>query len=409
MELFKTDSLWEAREKLSRNTKHVPMKTQEVPLDQALSRFCGEDVIASKPVPAFRRSTVDGYAVLAEDTYGAGESSPVFFRIAGKVRIEEQVLRPQNPGEAVQVQTGSMIPANATGVLMLEYAEEYAPGKLAGYRAVSVGENIVEAGEDVKAGTCVIPRGRRISAHQVGILAAMGRKSVKVFVPPAVTVISTGDELVDVGEELSGSQIWDINSYTLADSVRQQGMKVIRRLRILDDEQAILHAVREATVDSDIVLISGGSSKGDKDYTTGILEKVSHNVFTHGIAIKPGKPTVLAWDEERRTLLAGLPGHPMAAMMMLQLLILDWYYQRMGARTPLPWPAVMGENVSSNQGRETCLLVELVMGDEGYQAMPVYAKSGSISGLSRADGYILIKRSREGLKQGERVWVERFL
>lgn len=409
MELFKTDSLWEAREKLSRNTKHVPMKTQEVPLKQALSRFCGEYVIAPMPVPAFRRSTVDGYAVLAEDTYGAGEASPVFFQIAGKVRIEEQALRPQNSGEAFQVQTGSMIPSNATGVLMIEYAEEYAPGKLAGYRAVSVGENIVEAGEDVKAGACVIPRGRRISAHEVGILAAMGRKSVKVFAPLTVTVISTGDELVDVGDELSGSQIWDINSHTLAAEAQQQGMEVIRRLRILDEEQAILHAVQKAAVDSDIVLISGGSSKGDKDYTAGILEQVSHNVFTHGIAIKPGKPTILAWEEEHRTLLAGLPGHPMAAVLMFRLLILDWYYQRMGARRPLPWPAVMGENVSSNQGRETCLLVELIMGEEGFLAMPVYAKSGSISSLSRADGYILIKRSREGLKQGERVWVEGFL
>lgn len=177
----------------------------------------------------------------------------------------------------------------------------------------------------------------------------------------------------------------------------------------MDEEQAILHAVQKAAVDSDIVLISGGSSKGDKDYTAGILEQVSHNVFTHGIAIKPGKPTILAWEEEHRTLLAGLPGHPMAAVLMFRLLILDWYYQRMGARRPLPWPAVMGENVSSNQGRETCLLVELIMGEEGFLAMPVYAKSGSISSLSRADGYILIKRSREGLKQGERVWVEGFL
>lgn len=409
MELFKTDSLWEAREKLSRNTKHVPMKTQEVPLEQALSRFCGEDVIAPESVPAFCRSTVDGYAVLAEDTYGAGESSPVFFQVVGQVRIEEEALQPQKPGEAFKVQTGSMIPENATGVLMVEYAEEYAPGKLAGYRSVSVGENIARAGEDVKPGTCVIPKGRCMSAHEVGILAAIGRKSVKVFTPLTVTVISTGDELLDVGEELSGSRIWDINSYTLEAEARQQGMNVIRRLRIMDDEQAILQAVRKATADSDIVLISGGSSKGDRDYTTGVLEQVSHNVFTHGIAIKPGKPTVLAWEEEHRTLLVGLPGHPMAAVLMFRLLILDWYYQRMGARRPLPWPAVMGENVSSNQGRETCLLVELVAAEEGYQAMPVYAKSGSISCLSRADGYTLIKRSREGLKQGERVWVERFL
>lgn len=409
MELLHTDSLWEARKKLKCETAEFPLETLEVPVEAALSGICGEDIVAGEPVPAFCRSTVDGYAVLAEDTYGAGASSPVFWKVTGQVRIEERSSLVLHPGEAVQVQTGSMIPENATAVVMLEYTECYAPGKLAGYRTVSEGENIIKAGEDVKTGACVISRGTRITSHEIGILVSLGMERVKIYRPLTVTVISTGDELKGVGEELSGSEIRDINSYTLAAKAREHGMSVRRQIRIRDEKEMILRAVNEAILDSDIVLLSGGSSKGNKDYTRAVLEEATHNVFTHGIAIKPGKPTVLACDREHRTVVAGLPGHPLAAVLMFGLLVLDWQEERMGIKRPLPYPAVMKENVSSNQGRETCLLVQLIAGTQGYEAIPVYAKSGGISCLSRADGYTLIDRNREGLKVGESIWVERLI
>lgn len=409
MELLKTDSLQEAREKLRRETEGFKAETEMVSLEAASGRVCGEDIIAKLPVPAFCRSTVDGYAVMAEDTYGAGESSPIFLKVTGQVSIEKHTDAVLESGEAVRVQTGSMLPANATAVLMVEYTQNYAPGKLAGYRAVSEGENVIRAGEDVKQGACVISKGMRLGAHELGILATLGYAEVLVFKPLTVTVISTGDELKDVGEALSGSEIWDINSYVLAAKAVEHGMKVLRRLKITDDGAAIFREVQKASEDSDIVLLSGGSSKGNKDYTKQVLERMAGRVLTHGIAVKPGKPTILAYDREHKTVLAGLPGHPMAAVLMFQLIILDWYERRTGIKKPLPYPAVIKENVSSNQGRETCLLVKLSAGAKDYEAVPVYAKSGSISCLSEADGYTLIPRSREGLKAGERIWVERFI
>lgn len=409
MELLRTASLQEAREGLRRETENFSAETQSVSLEEAFGRICGEDIIAKMPVPAFCRSTVDGYAVMAEDTYGAGEASPIFLKVTGQVSIEAHTDTVLKSGEAVKVQTGSMLPENATAVLMFEYTQNYAPGKLAGYRAVSEGENVILAGEDIKQGDCVISEGTRLGAHELGILAALGYTEVLVFKPLTVTVISTGDELQNVGEPLSGAQIWDINSHVLAAKAREHGMKVLRRLKISDNEPAIFKAVQEAVKDSDIVLLSGGSSKGNKDYTKAVLERVAGRILTHGIAVKPGKPTILAYDRVNKTVLAGLPGHPLAAALMFQLIILDWYEAGTGIKRPLPYPAVLKENVSSNQGRETCLLVKLSAGEEGYEAVPVYAKSGNISCLSEADGYTLIPRCREGLKAGEKIWVERFI
>lgn len=411
MELLRTDTLEEAREKLEAQTKDFVLRTSRVEIEKALGRICAADVRSKENVPAFRRSTVDGYAVAASDTYGAGEAGPVFFKVRGHVRIEEKAEMCLGAQDAAQVQTGSMLPEGATAVVMSEYTENYAAGKIACCRAVSEGENVIRQGEDIREGECIIARGRRISAADIGMMASLGITELEVFEPLEVTVISTGDELADIREPLGAGKIRDINTYTLAAEAVECGMHVRKRIRVRDDREAIRSAVTEAAGESDIVLMSGGSSKGDKDYTRSTLEEVSHNVFTCGISIKPGKPTILAYDRERQTVLAGLPGHPMAAALMFRLLIADWNDRKAGRKKRLSCPAVMHENVSSNQGRTTCLPVKLEpfrdeAGNAGYEAVPVYAKSGSISALAKADGFIIIPRDREGLKKGEPVQAE---
>lgn len=406
MELLHTDTLGEAREKLRLQTADFKMKTRRINCEAALGYICAEDIAAGENIPPFRRSTVDGYAVIAADSYGAGDSNPIFFQVAGRVNIEERACVPMVFGEAVQVQTGSMIPEQATAVLMAEYTESYAADKIVAYRAVSEGENIIHIGEDMAKGMCLIHKGRRINARDIGMLAALGIGEVTVYEPLVLTIISTGDELADMNEPLSASKIRDINSYALAAAARENGWIVRKQLRIKDDEEAIFEAVSEAVPESDVILLSGGSSKGDKDYTKTVLERITQNIFTHGISIKPGKPTILSVDGEHRTIIAGLPGHPMAAMMMFRLIVMDWYMTKAGIAKPKSYFAVMQENVSSNQGRETCLPVKLICGEEDYIAVPVYAKSGSISSLGRADGYVMIPRNKEGLKKGERVRVE---
>ena len=406
IELLLTDTLTQAREKLKNETKNFELKVHRVACEEALGCICAKDVIAEENVPPFRRSTVDGYAIIAGDSYGAGDSNPAFYQVTGHVNIEEQALMTVDMGEAVQVQTGSMVPDGATAVLMVEYTEQYADGKIIGYKAVSEDENIIQVGEDMAAGDCLIQRGREINARDIGMMAALGICDIEVYMPPVVTIISTGDELVDIREPLTASKIRDINSYALTAEARRMGMTVRRRLRVRDDEKEIFQAVSQSVKDSDIILLSGGSSKGSKDYTKKVLEELTGNVFTHGIAIKPGKPTILAYDREYRTVIAVLPVHPVAAMMMFRLVIIHWYCEKSGLQMCPPYMAKISENVSSNQGRETCLPVKLVRDADGFMAKPIHAKSGSIASLGRADGYVRIPRNQEGLNKGAFVWVE---
>ena len=210
IELLHTDTLTQAREKLKNETKNFELKVHRVACEEALGCICAKDVIAEENVPPFRRSTVDGYAIIAGDSYGAGDSNPAFYQVTGHVNIEEQALMTVDMGEAVQVQTGSMVPDGATAVLMVEYTEQYADGKIIGYKAVSEDENIIQVGEDMAAGDCLIQRGREINARDIGMMAALGICDIEVYMPPVVTIISTGDELVDIREPLTASKIRDI-------------------------------------------------------------------------------------------------------------------------------------------------------------------------------------------------------
>lgn len=408
MKLLQTDTLSLAREKLADQTQDFQFQTMNVSIHEVLGKVCAKDIYAYENIPPFRRSTVDGYAIKAEDSFGASETMPAFFDVVGYVSIEKTANIKINTAEAIEVQTGSMIPSNANAVVMVEYCEEYTNGKIVVHKSVSVNENIIQVGEDIQESACLIKKGHRFIASDIGVLAALGMTYVEVYNPLTITIISTGDELVDIDEPLTDSKIRDINSYALAALASSIGFVVNKTMRIQDDYDCLLESVQEATTQSDLVILSGGSSKGEKDYTRDVLDEVTHNVFTHGISIKPGKPTILSYDKNHQTILSGMPGHPMAAFLMFRLIIVDWYYEKLGIEKVLPHYATMAENVASNQGRETCLLVSLqIQGDE-YVAYPIYAKSGSISSFLKADGYTLISRNKEGLQKGERVKVEVF-
>lgn len=406
MKLLNTDTLEEVRDKLRTETEEMKFRTCVMDMEESCGFICAEDVFSPEDMPPFDRSTVDGYALAAQESYGAGESSPVFLHVCGQIGIEEAAETSPGEGETVRVQTGSMIPEGADAVVMAEYTEEYAPGQIICCRPVSSGENVMRRGEDIRAGERIIRRGQKIGTAEAGMMAGLGIRKIRVYERPSVTVISTGDELAGEGEPLTAGKIRDINTYTLSAAAEESGMTVLHKIRTADDEAEIRRVVQTASEQSDIVLISGGSSKGNRDYTKKVLEDVTGNVFTHGIALKPGKPTILAYDRARRTVIAGLPGHPMAALLVFRLVIAHWYRMKTGAKEPFLIPAVMGSNVSSNQGRETCLPVRLIRTADGYEAAPVYAKSGSISALSEADAFVMIPRDREGIRKGERIWAE---
>lgn len=406
VELLTVDSLQKAREKLQNAAEKKKMQIEFMELNQALDRVLASDLVSPEPVPHFRRSTVDGYAVRAADTQGVTESIPVFLDIVEKIEIGTPAVRMIQAGQCAYVPTGGMIPEGADAVVMIEYTEAFDETSIAIYDSVSSGRNVVAIGEDIREQSLFLKKGTKIRPQEIGVLASAGVHTVPVYKPWNVTIISTGDELVPADKKPEPGQIRDINTYVLEALSRKYGFRVVGKSVLRDERRLLEEAVKAGMETSDLVMVSGGSSQGEKDYTSSTLDQLAKpGVFTHGIALKPGKPTILGYDENSETILAGLPGHPAAAMLVFELLIV-WLHRIM-TRQPEP-KATMAQietNVASAPGRATCLLVELKDGEEGYRARPILGKSGMMTTLSEANGYTMIDTNKEGLKAGETIKV----
>jgi molybdopterin molybdotransferase len=252
----------------------------------------------------------------------------------------------------------------------------------------------------------LLHRGTKLGSREIGALAAAGICEVPVFLPLRLSLISSGDELIAPALKPRPGEIRDINSLALEALAGSSGYQVLGSQTLPDDEAALENAVREAMQTSDVVVLSGGSSQGAKDLTAQVFSSLAQpGVFTHGLAIKPGKPTILAYDHETDTILAGLPGHPVSALLVFRVLF-SWLARRLsGEREPFPIQAKISCNIAGAPGRSTYQPVALRPGPEGYLAEPVFGKSGMISTLTNSDGYIVIDLNKEGLLEGEDVWV----
>lgn len=409
MKLLKVDSLESAREKLLNVFKDYTPPHETVTLERVCGRTAYCDVYTSENIPAFRRSTVDGFAVLSKDTAAAGESIPVLLKSAGQVEMGSGTDIVIKSGFCAEVPTGGIVPDGADAVVMLEYAEAFGDGGIALYQSAAYGENVINIGEDAKSGALLLQRGRKILPQDVGALAAFGITNVQVYAPIKITILSTGDELISPSKTPEIGQVRDINTYALKALAEKCGFEVVGVSVLPDNENAIEQAVRMGMDGSDIVAVSGGSSQGKKDATSRIFDKVSDSgVFTHGLALKPGKPTILAYDKTSRTLLAGLPGHPVSAIIVFELL-LGWLYRELSHSVKPPAiPARIASNVAASPGKLTCLPVKLEWNGDYYTASPLFGKSGLITTLTTADGYCTIERDKEGLILGETVLVHLF-
>ncbi|WP_194609746.1 molybdopterin molybdotransferase MoeA [Clostridium vitabionis] len=414
MKLLQTDTPAQAQAKLLEAFGAHPVQRELVPLASCTGRILAEDIRAGEDIPGFFRSTVDGYAVRAKDTAGAADSVPVFLKVAETVRIGHPAVTRLAPGQCAYVPTGGMLPAGADAVVMVEYCEMLTGDEIAAEAAVAVGENVVRPGEDVKAGEILLTKGTGIGPAQAGALAAAGVRSVPVFVPWKAAVISTGDELVQADDVPGPGQVRDINTWSLAAAVRQTGMELVTAVCIPDDRERFRDTVRRASEEADLVLTSGGSSQGVKDDTEQVLDEVScGGVFTHGLALKPGKPTILALDRARGTLLIGLPGHPVAALTVFSLLAAPLWRTVTGQKAPHAVPARVTENIAAAPGKATCVPVRLAehCSPDGictYDAVPVFGKSGLITTMAGADGYLMMDVNEEGLHAGDLTLVHAF-
>ena len=409
MELLKVDTLETAREKLLAAVGTDWIVSKSVSLNKALNCVLAEDVYGTVNIPDFRRSMVDGYAVIAKDTMGAGESLPVFLRVVGDVGMGEAAECVIKPGTCAYVPTGGMIPDGADACVMVEYCEHFDSDEIAVYQATSVGRHVVDVGEDSKAGDLLFKKGTKLRPQEIGALSAEGFTEVKVFVPVKISIISTGDELVAPGEPISKGQIYDINTSALDALASKHGFEVVSTATVKDQYELLKEAIMQAKEKSDLVVVSGGSSKGKKDMTALLIDELANpGVFTHGLALKPGKPTILGADTESKTLMVGLPGHPVAAMAVFEMMLV-WLKRKLTCEPEKGLvPAVLSGNVPGAPGRQTLLFVELEQTEDGYAAKPIFGKSGLMSTMTRADGYTIIEMLQEGLKSGEKVWVHTF-
>ena len=377
--------------------KSVAPRTEEISLSRAFGRTLAADVIAQEDVPAFDRSTMDGYAVCAADTFGASAAMPSQLEIAGEIAMGEAPDLQLRRGQCARIATGGMLPQGADAVVMVEHTDE-AEGLCLVYQAVFPGRNVTRRGEDIVCGATALPAGTRLLAQHIGILAAVGQYVVPVWQKPSVAVLSTGDEIVRSAP--SAGQVRDVNSDLLCAMLAAQGCEPQFHGVTPDDRTAIRNALADCLHHADAVLLSGGSSAGTRDLTVSVLDELG-KVFFHGIAMKPGKPTIFGAAQGKPVF--GLPGHPLAAYFVFRLVVSAYLdaLLRCPAERPIR-TAALAVNVPSNHGREEYLCVRI---DENGEAVPLHTKSGVISVLSAADGFIRIPRDTEGLDKGTVVEV----
>ena len=393
--------LEEARAMVAKRFAGVSAGVQSVPLDQALGRVLADDLVAVEGVPPFDRSMVDGFAVVASDTFGCSDALPALLTLAGEVEMGAEPTCACGSGTCIRIPTGGKVPAGADAVVMLEYCEEYGDGTIGVAKPAAPGDSIVFENDDVKPGQVLIDAGTKLQAHHVGTLASLGITGVSVNARLRVGVISTGDEIVDVADTPVASQMRDVNAPMLAAAAEACGAQAVRFAIVPDDYDALRSCVREALDACDVVLVSGGSSAGQKDNTARVLSELGDMLF-HGVAVKPGKPTMCADVQGKPAF--GLPGHPAAAYFMF----LELVRPLLGARSSLRTRAVIAQGLPSNHGRAELVAVRLEQGDGVLRAVPVRGKSGLISQLAAADGYIAIGRNQEGLAAGAEVDVRLF-
>ena len=382
-------------------------RSELVGLNQALGRVLAEDICAAEYVPDFDRSTVDGYAVRAADTFGCSDAMPALLRLSGEVLMGEKAELRIEPDCCCAVPTGGAVPEGADSVVMVEYTEDYGDGTIGIGKPAAPGQNMIFRGDDVFPGKKILERGRSLSAADIGALAAIGMVKVPVVKKLKVGIISTGDELVPPEKTPQAGQIRDVNSPMLEALLTGFGAETMNFGSIVDDEEKIASAVKRALQECDAVLLSGGSSVGIKDAACRIIESMGELIL-HGIAMKPGKPTIMGKykGKDGAKPIIGLPGHPVAAYFVAKLFVLPLLSRLMGSSLPsYSVTAYLSESVNANHGRAQYLCCRLLPQEGKLIAVPIRSKSGLITQLAGADGYFCIQRDCEGLPQGAQIEV----
>ena len=397
VEFFKVQNLQQV---LALGAHFSALPAETVVLTESLGRILAQDVRAPENLPEFARATMDGYAVAAAATFGASESNPAYLDITGTVAMGRSPDFELGPGQCAKISTGGMLPKNSDAVVMVEHTEKLDDRTIEIYRSVAPGQHAIAVGEDFLKDSVILEAGKKLRPQEVGLFAAMGIETVPVFRKPVVGIISTGDEITPISQTPAPGQIRDINAYSLAAQVTKYGGLPRTYGICTDNARQLSDICTRAFSETDMVLISGGSSVGTRDFTISALTALPDaEVLVHGISISPGKPTILARVGQKP--FWGLPGHVVSAMVVFEIVVRPFLNRITGwsGEKPVQIQALLSRNLASHPGRTDFVRVRLRPSEKGLVAEPVLGKSGLINTMVFADGLIRIDENSEGLDQ----------
>ena len=402
-DLFKVITLCEARNILRPYWQNFFARKEEVALKESLNRLLAKDIQVQWPVPHYPKATVDGLAVRAKDTFGAGEGLPALLNCKGEVLMGCTPNIALGPGEGMLIPTGGMLPGGADAVVMVEDLEKYDEELYGVTKPIAPGENVITVGEDLQEGEVILTKYSRIRPQEMGLLAAQGLLKIPVVQRLKIGILSTGDEIVDPEVQPEPGQTRDINGYTLLWQAIASGAQGKYYGIVKDDQKQLVEALQRMLEENDIVLLSGGSSVGARDFTAEIIQELGEpRVLFHGLALRPGKPTIAGSVQGK--LIFGLPGHPASAMVVFDALLRPFLEGTVLKEEALPLPeGILTQNLYSGTGREEYVRVRLRQEGQEWYAEPIRGKSGLLRPMVEADGYVHIGLNTEGIEAGKRV------
>lgn len=383
-----------------------PLDSEKVALAFASGRHLYKPFLAPADLPGFARSSMDGYAVRAADVFGASESTPAWLRVSGNCPVGVEPDLTLAPGEAASIVTGAALPSGADAVVMIEDSREAGQNQVEIIRSIAPGANVVERDEDASLGQVLIPACRRIRSQECGIFAAFGIQEIEVYRRPRVAIISTGNEIVPVDTTPDPCKLRDVNSWSLASFCElHNGIPV--QMGIIPDERAKLDDIlQKALTQSDVVVVSGGSSAGMRDLTAeAFLALPGAKLLAHGVAMRPGKPFILASAACGKPLL-GLPGHVTSALLCAHVFLGPLLARLQGTAqgAPKPWiTAKLSRSIASAQGRRDYIRCRLEKDGDEFIAQPLRSPSSVLCSLLSADGVVICPENAEGLTKGQQV------
>jgi molybdopterin molybdotransferase len=380
---------------------------ESVDTSGALGRVLGENIYTSHPMPSFRRSTVDGYAVIAKDTHGASSSIPAYLILAGEVPMGGEPKFRVVAGECALIHTGGMLPEGCDAVVMIEVTNPVNKDEIEIMQTVSDGENVIQIGEDVQKGDKVLSLGTILKPAEIGGLMALGITKIQAKKLPIVGIISSGDEVVPPDQGVKPGQVRDINSFSLAGLIENAGGKPIRYGIVADTEEALFEKAKQALSECDMLVFTAGSSASVRDLTSTIIDKLGDpGVLVHGVNVKPGKPTILGFGKNKPII--GLPGNPVSALVIARIFLIPVIRKLLG-QAPIGISATISAklsiNLASQASREEWVAVSITGEDGDYLAEPIFGKSNLIFTIAGCDGYVRVPPAANGISAGETVKV----